>query len=146
MVLIYNIYKIAMSILGIDFGLKRIGLAITDELNLTTNPLVQISYKKNDDHINEIIKIINERAIKLILVGVPYKDDGRLAIQDNIEDFASKLIKRTSIKVTLWNENFTSKEAEELLISKNFSRKKRKDLKDMLSACNIIDSYLRSLK
>ena len=45
-----------------------------------------------------------------------------------------------------WNENFTSKEADEILIKMNVSRKKRKSFQDMLAACLIIDSYLRSLR
>ena len=67
------------------------------------------------------------------MVGLPIKDDGRLKIQTDIENFAKKLMKLTSIKVTYWNENFTSKEADEILIKMNVSRKKRKSFQDMLA-------------
>ncbi len=94
MVLIYNIYKIAMSILGIDFGLKRIGIACTDELNISSHPIMQIDNKPNGEHVGEIVKIIEERSIRLVLVGMPFKSDGHLKIQDEIEDFVKDLEKK----------------------------------------------------
>ena len=134
-----------MSILAIDFGLKRIGVAGSDELNIASHPVKVVINKQDKSHIEEIVNIINERNPSLILVGLPYKDDGRLKIQDHIEEFYKDLVKKTDKTVEFWNENFTSKEADEILIKKmNISRKKRKDYQDMLSACLIIDSYLRS--
>ena len=135
-----------MSILGIDFGLKRIGIACTDELNISSHPIMQIDNKPNGEHVKEIVEIIEQRNIQLILVGVPFKSDGHLKIQDDIENFVKNLKKNIDIQILLWDENFTTKEAEDFLIFNNFSRKKRKKIKDMLSACNIIDSYLRSQK
>ena len=135
-----------MSILGIDFGLKRIVIACTDELNISSHPIMQIDNKPNGEHVGEIVKIIEERSIRLVLVGMPFKSDGHLKIQDEIEDFVKDLEKKICIQILLWDENFTTKEAEDFLIINNFSRKKRKKIKDMLSACNIIDSYIRSLK
>ena len=99
-----------------------------------------------EEYFDDILSIIGEREPDLILIGLPIKDDGRLKIQTDIENFAKKLMKLTSIKVTYWNENFTSKEADEILIKMNVSRKKRKSFQDMLAACLIIDSYLRSQK
>ena len=107
---------------------------------------MQIDNKPNGEHVKEIVKIIEQRNIQLILVGVPFKSDGHLKIQDDIENFVKKLKKNINIQILLWDENFTTKEAEDFLIFNNFSRKKRKKIKDMLSACNIIDSYLRSQK
>jgi len=133
-----------MSILAIDFGLKRIGVAGTDDLEISSHPIKLIINKNNKSHIEEIINIINERKPELVLIGVPSKDDGRLKIQDHIENFYNELKVRTDTKIKYWNENFTSKEADEILIRMNISRKKRRSYQDMLSACLIIDSYLRS--
>ena len=134
-----------MSILGIDYGLKRIGIACTDELNISSYPLVQIENKNDKSHFDEILEVINERSIDLILIGIPFKDDGRLKIQDDIEKFSEELSKLIDIKILHWDENFTTDEAEDFLIKNKVSRKKRKNLKDKLAACNIINSYLRSL-
>ena len=83
-----------MSILGIDFGLKRIGIACTDELNICSHPIMQIDNKPNGEHINEIVKIIEQRNIQLVLVGMPFKSDGHLKIQNDIENFVKSLKKK----------------------------------------------------
>jgi putative Holliday junction resolvase len=140
----YTILKI-MSILAIDFGLKRIGIAGSDELGITSHPIKLVYNDSKGEYFNEIISIIEERDPDLILVGLPIKDDGRLKIQGDIEVFTKALRKLTLIKIEYWNENFTSKEADEILIKMNVSRKKRKSFQDMLAACLIIDSYMRSL-
>ena len=79
------------------------------------------------------------------MIGLPFKDDGKLKIQNHIENFYNELKLKTNTKIKYWNENFTSKEADEILIKMNISRKKRRNYQDMLSACLNIDSYLRSL-
>lgn len=134
-----------MGVLAIDFGLKRIGVAGSDDAGIGSHPLAVIENDSKGEYFNEIIDIINQRNPELILIGLPVKYDGRLSIQDHIEDFAHKLENLTSVEIKFWDENFTSKEADEILISMNVSRKKRKKFQDMLAACLIIDSYIRSL-
>ncbi|MBT89234.1 MAG: Holliday junction resolvase RuvX [Spirochaetales bacterium] len=135
-----------MSIVAIDFGLKRIGVAGCDDLRISSHPVKLVMNKPDKSHIKEIVEIIKERNAELVLVGMPFKDDGRLKIQDDIENFYHDLQRNTTTKIEYWNENFSSKEADNILIKKmNMSRKKRKNYQDLLSACLILDSYLRSL-
>ncbi len=135
-----------MSIVAIDFGLKRIGVAGCDDLRISSHPVRLVINKPDKSHIGEIADIIKERNAELVLIGMPFKDDGRLKIQDDIEDFCHDLQQSTTTKIEYWNENFSSKEADEILIkTMNISRKKRKNYQDLLSACLILDSYLRSL-
>ena len=135
-----------MSIVAIDFGLKRIGIAGCDDLRISSHPVKLVINKPDKSHIGEIADIIKERNAELVLIGMPFKDDGRLKIQDDIEDFCHDLQQSTTTKIEYWNENFSSKEADEILIkTMNISRKKRKNYQDLLSACLILDSYLRSL-
>ncbi|MEE2702099.1 MAG: Holliday junction resolvase RuvX [Thermodesulfobacteriota bacterium] len=135
-----------MSIVAIDFGLKRIGVAGCDDLRISSHPVKLVINKPDKSHIGEIADIIKERNAELVLIGMPFKDDGRLKIQDDIEDFCHDLQQSTTTKIEYWNENFSSKEADEILIkTMNISRKKRKNYQDLLSACLILDSYLRSL-
>ena len=133
-----------MGILGIDFGLKRIGIAGSDDMGIASHPLKVIINDGKENYFNEIIQIIDERKPEIVLVGLPIKSDGRLRIQTDIENFTKKLKKLTTVEIKYWNENFTSQEADEILIKLNVSRKKRKNFQDMLAACLIIDSYLRS--
>ncbi|MBT3475696.1 Holliday junction resolvase RuvX [bacterium] len=135
-----------MGVLAIDFGLKRIGVAGSDDLGIASHPIKLVFNDSKEEYFNEIVSIINERNPELILVGLPIKDDGRLKIQTDIENFTKKLKNLIDVEVKYWNENFTSKEADEILIKMNVSRKKRKSFQDMLAACLIIDSYLRSLR
>ena len=135
-----------MGVLAIDFGLKRIGVAGSDDLGIASHPIKLVYNDSKEEYFNEIVSIINERNPELILVGLPIKDDGRLKIQTDIENFTKKLKNLIDVEVKYWNENFTSKEADEILIKMNVSRKKRKSFQDMLAACLIIDSYLRSLR
>ncbi|NSW88350.1 Holliday junction resolvase RuvX [bacterium] len=133
-----------MGVLAIDFGLKRIGIAGSDEMGIASHPLKMVINDSKDNYFNEIVGIIEERQPELVLVGLPIKNDGRLSIQDDIEIFTKKLKKLITVEVKYWNENFTSKEADEILIRMNVSRRKRKNFQDMLAACLIIDSYIRS--
>ena len=135
-----------MGVLAIDFGLKRIGVAGSDDLGIASHPIKLVFNDSKEEYLNEIVSIINERTPELVLVGLPIKDDGRLKIQTDIENFTKKLKNLINIEVKYWNENFTSKEADEILIKMNVSRKKRKSFQDMLAACLIIDSYLRSVR
>jgi putative Holliday junction resolvase len=134
-----------MGVLAIDFGLKRIGVAGSDDLGIASHPIKLVFNDSKEEYLKEIVSIINERTPELVLVGLPIKDDGRLKIQTDIENFTKKLKNLINIEVKYWNENFTSKEADEILIKMNVSRKKRKSFQDMLAACLIIDSYLRSV-
>ena len=144
--MLYNIDVSNMSIVAIDFGLKRIGVAGCDDLRISSHPVKLVINKPDKSHIGEIADIIKERNAELVLIGMPFKDDGRLKIQDDIEDFCHDLQQSITTKIEYWNENFSSKEADEILIkTMNISRKKRKNYQDLLSACLILDSYLRSL-
>ncbi|MDG2006485.1 MAG: Holliday junction resolvase RuvX [Thermodesulfobacteriota bacteirum] len=134
-----------MGVLAIDFGLKRIGVAGSDDLGIASHPIKLVFNDSKEEYLKEIVSIINERTPELVLVGLPIKDDGRLKIQTDIENFTKKLKNLINIEVKYWNENFTSKEADEILIKMNVSRKKRKSFQDMLAACLIIDNYLRSV-
>ena len=93
-----------MSILAIDFGLKRIGVAGTDDLEISSHPIKLIINKNDRSHIEELIGIIDERKPKLILIGLPFKDDGKLKIQNHIENFYNELKLKTNTKIKYWNE------------------------------------------
>ena len=81
-----------MGILAIDFGLKRIGIAGSDDLGIASHPVKLLFNDSKEEYFDDILSIIGEREPDLILVGLPIKDDGRLKIQTDIENFAKKLI------------------------------------------------------
>lgn len=135
-----------MRLLGLDYGEKRIGVAICDELGLTAQGLPTIM-RKNKKHDLEILRnLINNYNVEKIVVGYPVKIDGSEGIQcDKVNRFASLLNAAFSLAVIKWPETLSTKEAEEILINSGVRWKKRKNNVDKLAACLILQSYLDSI-
>jgi len=135
-----------LRLLGLDYGEKRIGVAICDELGLTAQGLPTIM-RKNKKHDLEILRnLINNYNVEKIVVGYPVKIDGSEGIQcDKVNRFASLLNAAFSLAVIKWPETLSTKEAEEILINSGVRWKKRKNNVDKLAACLILQSYLDSI-
>jgi len=132
-----------MRILCIDYGSKRIGLAICDELGLTAQALTTITRKNREKDLEEIEAVIKQYNVEKIVVGYPLRLDGTEGIQcEKVNRFVDILESRFSLPIIKWDETLSTKEAEEILIEANISRKKRKDVVDKLAAAIILKSYL----
>ena len=132
-----------MRILGLDYGEKRMGVAVCDELGLTAQGLPTI-IRKTKKHDLEILKnIIKNYNIEKIVIGYPVRLDGLEGIQcEKVNRFASLLEKNFFLPVVKWPETLSTKEAEEILIKSGVRWKKRKDKVDKLAACLILQGYL----
>ncbi|HSD64736.1 MAG TPA: Holliday junction resolvase RuvX [Ignavibacteriaceae bacterium] len=132
--------------LAIDYGLKRIGLALSDPLNLFAYPFKTIL---QDQHLwNELEKIIQEKNVNKIILGYPYKSGGgRSGIAIAIEKFAKDLTKRFAIEIIFWDEHYTSAIAQAKILESVTKKSKRRDkgLLDMNSAAIILQEYINSL-
>jgi len=134
--------KLIGNILSFDFGEKRIGVAIGNNLTKSSHPLETINTALN----SERYKII-ERLIKLwspihVVIGLPLNDDGSISKMSLLaKKFANKLKNKFNLSISLVDERYTSTEAESLLkvTQKNF--KKRKLVLDQVAAQIILDSY-----
>ncbi|MFC2102996.1 Holliday junction resolvase RuvX [Bacteroidota bacterium] len=129
--------------IGIDFGERRIGLALTD-------PLLTFAYAYktllNDKNLWEnISEIIREMNVNKVILGLPTNEKNKLLIQKIIV-FKKGLEKKFDIDVITWNEEYTSVIAQERIIESVASKKKRKDkgLIDRNSAAIILQEYLDS--
>jgi len=133
-------------ILGIDFGLKRTGIAITDENNIIASGLTTVDSRELMEF---LIKTVEEKNIGTIALGEPK----RLNMEDshsseNVRLFRQALEKQfPEVKIVMVDERFTSKIAMQSLISSGISKKKRqnKALIDEVSATIILQSYMSSL-
>ena len=129
--------------LGIDFGLKRTGLSISDEFNKIAFPLKTV---KSDSIINEIQDINNTETIEKIIIGKPYDLKGNLSvIETNILSLIELLnTKFPNILVDRIDERFTSKIAKQTILKSGIGMRKRrnKDNIDKVSATLILQSYL----
>ncbi|MFH1287457.1 MAG: Holliday junction resolvase RuvX [bacterium] len=136
-----------MRYLGIDYGEKRIGLAISDELGIIAGKLKTFEDLSWSNVICELQKIINEHLVDGIVIGLPKNLKGGETQQTlKVKDFIAFLKERIKIPVHEWNEMFTSKESNNILIEANVSRKNRKKFVDQLSAVLILQGYLDSMK
>lgn len=132
-------------IMSIDFGLKRIGIALSDPLKKFASPFLTIP---NDEKIfTNLKKIIEEKAVEKIILGLPDESQNTSkSVYNDVIEFKSELERRFNIQVILWNETHTSKIAERRIIELVKSKKKRqnKGLIDMQSAAIILSEYLDS--
>ncbi|NOY06757.1 MAG: Holliday junction resolvase RuvX [Chlorobi bacterium] len=133
-------------ILAIDFGQRRIGLAVSDPLGIFATPLKTISNDRNT--LRSIEEVVEEYQVSRIVVGLPVNLDGSDSDSTRaVRLFIQRLQRVTDIEIVEWDERFTSKLAEQTLIDMGVGRKKRrqKHRVDMLAAVHLLQSYLQSL-
>ena len=134
-----------MRILALDYGTKRIGLAVSDEGETIARGISTISRKDNDTDINKIKKIISDLDIRKIIIGITYNSDGSISKTGLGARKFSKLIKKeTGLPVDFVDETYTSANAENILLQADMSRKRRKEVIDKLSAVIILQEYLNN--
>ena len=131
--------------LAIDYGEKRVGIAITDPLKMFAYPLVTI---KNDKNFwSELNKIFAEYEIEIIVLGYPLKENGEHSKStEMVEKFYDKLVKKTSIVIEYFDERYSSMIAKEKILQSVSSRKKRRDksLIDKNAAAVILNDFMQS--
>jgi putative Holliday junction resolvase len=134
-----------MRILGLDYGSKRIGVAVCDELGMTAQGLATIARKNRQQDLEEIARFIRKYNVEKIVIGYPIRLDGTEGIQcEKISKFASLLESTFSLPIIKWDETLSTKEAEEILIRANMRRDKRKNIVDRVAASLILQGYLDS--
>jgi putative Holliday junction resolvase len=128
--------------MGLDVGDKRVGVAMSDGLGLTAQGMQTID---RSDCIEAIKKIADEYEVETIVVGLPKMMDGTIGVQgEKVMQFAEEMKSAISLPVTLWDERLSTVSAERVLLQADISRKKRKGLRDKLSAVLILQNYLDS--
>jgi putative Holliday junction resolvase len=135
-----------LRILGLDYGEKRIGVAICDELGFTAQGRPTI-IRKNKKHDWEILgSLIRDDKVEKIVIGYPVRIDGSEGIQcEKVDRFAALMEATFFLPVVKWPETLSTKEAEEILINSGVRWEKRKKMVDKLAACIILQGYLDSI-
>ncbi len=134
-------------ILAIDFGEKRIGIAVTDPLNMFAYPLVTIPNDSN--FYKNLLKIISDYSVAKIILGYPLKESGaETRITKSILQMKSELETKTGLPVELVDERYSSSIAQERIIDSVPSKKKRRDksLIDKNAAAVMLEDFLNSSK
>lgn len=132
-------------ILAIDYGSKRVGIAVTDPLQIIATGLTTMEYKLAFDF---IVNYCEKEKVETIVMGYPLNFDGsKTDSTQGVEDFVKKLEKRLpQMEIILEDERLTSKMAKEAMIAGGLKKMKRRDksLVDKISATLILQSYLES--
>jgi putative Holliday junction resolvase len=133
-------------ILGIDFGMKRIGLARSDPMKMIASPFKTIQAGKNlGETVDLVIKELEE--IELIVLGLPLLLSGKDSdTTRQVREFGALLEEKSGLPLILWDERLTSKQVEKLMIEGNVSRKKRAAHVDTMSATLILQNYLSQVQ
>ena len=124
-----------MRILGIDYGRRKIGLAIAD--GPLAEPLKILRYNDIKILSEELEKIINKEKIEKVVVGI---SEGQMA--DETKKFISVISHKLSVQIETFDETLTTHEAQELSLKAGIKRKKRKELEDAYAACVMLQLYL----
>ena len=129
--------------MGIDYGDKRIGVALSDLLCIISSPYEVFINKGEMESLNHLDKIIKENDVDEIAMGLPLNMDGSEGERAKLHrEFGQKLSDFSGVKVHFVDERLTSAEAEEILVSSGVRREKRKELIDKLSAQIILQTFI----
>lgn len=133
--------------MGVDYGDRRIGIALTDALCIISSPFEVYQNKGEEDALNHLCELVKKYDVDEIAFGLPLNMDGTEGERALIhKDFGQKLENLSGAKVYFVDERLTSAEAEEMLIESGVRREKRKELIDKISAQIILQTYLSSRK
>jgi putative Holliday junction resolvase len=128
-------------VLGIDFGTKRHGLAVSDPLGYTAQPAGLVTRRGEDLGLEEIAAVIAEKEVERIVLGLPFHMDGRPGDHhDEVLQFRARLEERFGLPVETIDERLTTVQAERAL--EGLSRKKRKARVDQMAAQLILQAWL----
>lgn len=130
-------------ILAIDYGRRRIGLALSDELRLIAQPLATLMRTSRRDVIHRLRELVRKHSVRAIVVGHPVRLDGTAGeMAEEVERFATRLSKDLGLPVDMMDERLSSWEAEEITATRPGASRGRKVPLDQVAAAVILRDYL----
>lgn len=136
-----------MRILGLDVGDKRIGVAVSDEMGWTAQPLLTLERTTLEKDLDILKKIIEDYSVTKLVVGIPRSLSLKTTPQtQKVIDFIETLKKEFTLPIQEWDEWFSTKSAQRVLLEADVSRKKQKKAVDKLAAVFILQGFLDTQK
>jgi len=130
-------------ILALDYGRRRIGLAISDELGITAQGLETLVRTRVRDDVRQLAALAASRDVSLCVFGDPLHMSGDPgALSEEVREFAARLGRETGLPIEFWDERLTSAAAGRVLRESGISSRKRARAVDRLAAVLILESYL----
>ncbi len=134
-----------MRVLGIDYGDRKIGLAVSDQLGITAQPLSIYRRKTEKEDAAYFKGVVSEYEIKEVVIGLPLRMDGSSGTRaEKTREFARWLGQVLNLPIRFWDERLTTKQATKVLSKQKISPRAKKDLEDQVSAVIILSTYLES--
>jgi putative Holliday junction resolvase len=135
-----------MRIMGLDFGSKTVGVAISDPLLITAQG-IEIIRRKEENKLRQTLarieELIVEYQVEEIVLGLPKNMNATEGVRVELtNEFREKLERRTGLPVTMWDERLTTVAADKTMMEAGIRREKRKDYVDMIAATLILQGYL----
>ena len=144
--------RMRMRIMGLDFGSKTVGVAVSDSLLITAQG-VEIIRRQEENKLRRTLARIEELILEYevgeIVLGLPKNMNATEGVRAELtKEFREKLIRRTGLPVTLWDERLTTVAADRAMMEAGIRREKRKNYVDKIAAALILQGYLdnRSLR
>lgn len=130
-----------MRFLALDYGRKRVGLALSDPLGMIAQP---VGYLVQDQQTVDAVRaLVEKHKVETLVLGYPRSLDGSPGpMAKEVEDFSLQLRGKFQIPIVFWDEQFTTAQAQRLLIESGVRRAKRKKVKDTVCAALILQGYL----
>jgi len=134
-----------MRTLGLDYGSKRIGVALSDPEGIMAHPIRTIHVKSDGSHIRDILTIIHTYQVTKVVIGLPYNMDGSLGNKgEEVMKWGRYLEQALGLPVVFWDERLSTSEAHEMLLAVNIKGRKRRVIIDKIAASIILKGYLDS--
>ena len=135
-----------MRMMGLDFGSKTVGVAVSDPLFITAQG-VEIIRRKEENKLRQTLarieELIGEYEVGEIVLGLPKNMNDTLGVRAELSlEFKEKLERRTGLPVTMWDERLTTVAADRTMMEAGIRREHRKDYVDQIAASLILQGYL----
>lgn len=132
-------------ILAIDYGSRRMGLAVSDPLGITSQGIETLQRRNKRNDFSRLGQVIREFNVQEIVLGYPLRMSGAEGIQsEKVAGFAEELRQKFKLPVHLWDERLTSAEANRVLREADLSIQKRAQAVDRMAAVLILQSFLQA--
>jgi putative Holliday junction resolvase len=132
-------------IIALDIGEKRVGVAATDPLGLTAQPLAVIQRKPHGPFLEAVSNIVKEREAELVVLGLPRRSSGEMGPEaQRILSLAFELRKKLGLRVETFDERLTTAMADRVYDEAGVSHRERRLNVDMTAAALILEGYLNS--
>jgi len=130
-------------LIGLDFGSKTIGVAVSDTLGVSAHPVGEIRRTSAARDLDAVAGYVEEYEARGVVIGLPRNMNGTLGpAAEKVLAFVERLRSRLDVSVETWDERLTTAEAERVLIEADLSRKRRREVIDRMAAVLILQGWL----